>query len=200
MTGAPSLARFCFCAKGGIAQTSTSRSQLSTNKRQKRPQTDLTDSIHRSSVRLKNLVPKARKNHLLHIHASRQLRPRLPHRNLHSLLNRISINSAADRRKRQRPQLMLPRQREAPSITTRQQLRLAALSPAPHRPHRVNHKLRRQPITLRDLRPSRLASAQRAALGQAAPPPPPDESPHPRRRRPANSHWPHSQSRPLPAS
>ena len=63
---------------------------------------DLADPVHRPQIRPINLIPKARKDHLLDRIAPDQLRHRLADRNLHRPLHRKPVHAATDRRKRQR--------------------------------------------------------------------------------------------------
>src|SRR5437762_528154 len=88
------------------------------------------------------------------------------HRDLRSVVNWIAVDAATDRWKRDRANVVVDRELQARSIARREQLRLAAITAAPHRTDRMNHPLRRQPITARHPRLAGRTSADRSAFGE----------------------------------
>ena len=124
----------------------------------------LRDCLNSPQVRSVHLISKAGEDHLLNRIASLQLHDGFPHRNLDRQIDREPVDPATDGWKRQRAQMMLPRNLKAGSIATRQQFPLTLVSPVPHRPDSMDHKSRRKPIALRKLRLPSLATAQQAAL------------------------------------
>src|SRR5581483_3775357 len=83
---------------------------------------------------------------------------------LRRLIDRISVNAAADRRKRDRSHAVFLPEAQAVSITRSEQLSLAVIAAAPAGPDGVNHMLRGQPIAAGDSRLACRTSADLAAL------------------------------------
>src|SRR4029079_15726080 len=71
-------------------------------------------------------------------------RARLTHGDRSSLIDRGTVDTAADRRKRDRVNLMLAPERERSAITRREQRRLVVRAAPPDRTSRVNHVPRSQ--------------------------------------------------------
>jgi hypothetical protein len=79
-------------------------------------------------------------------------------------LCRIAVGPCADAGKRQRPQLLLPRNVQAARVAASQQHRLSVISAVPRRTHSVNHVQRRQLVAARQFRLAGLATAKQAAF------------------------------------
>src|SRR5450432_2896627 len=123
-------------------------------------------SSQRALVRAKHVVTETGEHHLVNGIVAAEEAADFADRDFRRRIDRIAVYAAADRRKCDGAHSVLDSEREALPVTRCEQFGLVLRSAAPHRPDRMNHEFRGQPVSTGDLRVARRTSAERPALDE----------------------------------
>src|SRR5438477_5457997 len=120
----------------------------------------------RGTVRFEHVVAEAREDDLRHIAMRFRECGDFAHRNRDGFLDRITVDAATDRRKRDGPDPMVAGERKRMAIAACEEVRFACMSAAPYRSNRMDDVARRQTIAPRNAGFARRATADRPAFVQ----------------------------------